>query len=145
MDDVHNFKDFLVAEIFLAEAGTRDERGGFLEPLPHVMEEPSDACPQPVNGAEVDEQGDEQDEGHVDKDTFGGVLAASLVGSFFFHRRNKCVGLLAKHDTAGVAGRLPEKQIMRNLCGVEQRIVLVERVLVGSLLMLQLCQMDARG
>ena len=145
VDDVHDFVDFLVAEVFLAEAGAWDERDSFLEPLQQVFEGPADACPQPVDGAEVDEQGDNQDEGCVDEDALGGGQAVSLAGRFLLHRRDERVGLLAQHGVAGVAGRLPEGQIMGNLCGVKHRTVLVERVLVGSLLLFQLCQMGARG
>ena len=72
VDDVHDFVDFIIAEVFLAEAGAWDDRGSFLEPLQQVLEEPADACPQPVDSAEVNEQGDKQDDGYIDEDALGG-------------------------------------------------------------------------
>ena len=79
VNDVHDFVDVLFGEVIAVKGRVVDEKGiagveetaqaaTGLQPVPQVFEGPADACPQPVDGAEVDEQGETRE--RDDDETF---------------------------------------------------------------------------
>ncbi len=75
VDEVHDFVDFLVGEVFVPNEWAVDERAvarvgqsaddaATLQPVPCVLEELADAGPEDGGDADVDNCGDEQDDGY---------------------------------------------------------------------------------
>ena len=106
--------------------------------MPCILEEPADADPEDGGDADVDNCGDEQDDGYSEEDEFCGHAAVFLVSGFLVFRCHERIYFLPHGSTVCSRGRFVEVEIMLNLCGVEQRTVLFERVIVGSLLSLLL-------
>ena len=69
MDDVHDFVDVLVGEVFFLNEWTVDKRAvarvgqsaddaATFQPMPNVLEEPADAGPEEGGDADIDNCGD---------------------------------------------------------------------------------------
>ena len=101
MDEVHDFVDVLVGEVFVLNEWTVDERAvamvgqsaddaATFQPVPNILEETAKASPEEGGDADVDNCGDEQDDGYSEEDEFCSRAAVFLVGGFPAFRCASC-------------------------------------------------------
>ena len=70
--------------------------------MPCVLEEPADAGPEEGGDADVDNCGDEQDDGYSEEDEFCGHAAVFFVGGFPVFRCHKGFSFLLHDNAQGV-------------------------------------------
>jgi len=136
MDDIHDFVDVVVGEVFVIMVG--GEVGGALKPAPDVLEKPAEAGPENAEDADVDEHGEDHDDQHAEDNLLGSDDVFFCAVCFLVLLLHECIHFLLLGGVTGIQGRLVEVEIILNLCGVGQRTVLFERVHVGPLLLSQL-------
>jgi len=113
VDDVHDFVDVLVGEVFVLNEWAVDERAvarvgqsaddaATFQPMPCVLEEPAEAGPEESGDADVDNCGDEQDDGYPEEDEFCNHATVFLVGGFPVFRCYERIHFLLRDNAQGV-------------------------------------------